>query len=67
MLQHIAVYHNILQCAKYRYSSSGILYCIAVLNIAITVIISIYCNIVASLLAAPEVILCNISYVSETT
>ena len=31
MLQYI----NILQCAIYRYSSSGVLYCIAVMNIAI--------------------------------
>ena len=44
MLQYIAIYINILQCAIYRYSLSGVLYCIAVMNIAI------YCNIVASLL-----------------
>ena len=43
MLQYI----NILQCAIYRYSSSGVLYCIAVMNIAIRILI--YCNIDASL------------------
>ena len=34
MLQYIAMHHNILQCAIYRYSSSGVLYCIAAMYVA---------------------------------
>ena len=35
ILQYIAIYCNILQYAIYRYSLLAILYCIAVVNIAI--------------------------------
>ena len=44
MLQYITIQPSILQCAIYQYLSSGILYSIAVVSIAISILIY-YCNI----------------------